>query len=147
MVLERDDPYVLRELGRRRERTRPASTGTPSWKDLHDKEYRTHKLSFGAGADRGAAKSQCWATLTDREKEVLDFSLQVHGDRLMHNLSQQIHRVIVSGRPEKSKHVVPTQLPSQILWVAGGHNRLLLGREALLYLGFPVAKARRRSYQ
>ena len=40
---------------------------------------------------------------------------------------------------ETQKHTAPTQLPGQILFVeVADPPRLLLGREALLYLGFPV---------
>jgi hypothetical protein len=62
---------------------------------------------------------------------------------LMRNVSQSISRMSGSSVDEATgRHTAPAQLPTQVLWVAGnGHQgRLLLGRESLLYQGFPTAK-------
>ena len=72
------------------------------------------------------------------------------GDVLFRNISQSAGRVIMSTFRD-GKHVAPTQLPSQLLWIQPGLaasgqvgsqcnvGRLLLGREALMLQGYPVA--------
>ena len=60
----------------------------------------------------------------------------------MRDLSQSITRLVVSSR-HGTRHVAPTQLPKQTLWLERPHGlRLMLGREALALQGFPVTKVR-----
>ena len=71
------------------------------------------------------------------------------GDVLFRNISQSAARVIMSTVHD-GKHVAPTQLPSQLLWIQPGLaasgqvaskcnvGRLLTGREALMMQGYPV---------
>ena len=73
-------------------------------------------------------------------QDILTFSREVHPGCAMRDLSQSITRLVVSSRAG-NRHVAPTQLPRQLLWIESPFGlRLLLGREALTMQGFPTAK-------
>ena len=104
---------------------------------------------MGRGHGRSTAISW-FATLTPQQRGALTFSQKKDpGDVLFQNISQPAVRVIMST-VQDGKHVAPTQLPSQLLWIEPGLaasgqvgsqsnvGRLLLGREALLFQGYPV---------
>ena len=88
--------------------------------------------------------------MTPLQRGTLTFSQKKDpGDVLFRNISQSAARVIMSTVHD-GKHVAPTQLPSQLLWIQPGLaasgqvaskcnvGRLLLGREALMMQGYPV---------
>jgi site-specific DNA-cytosine methylase len=134
---------VQRELAQRLAAGPRASAASASaeWPALQMREYRGRALRWGQGPDGASASSPWYPTLNPRERGTLVYSLAVHPDRLLHNISQQIHRVPVSALVD-GRHVAPTQMPGQLVWVcaAGSQPRLLLGREALLLQGFPVGR-------
>ena len=84
--------------------------------------------------------NEWFMTLTDREKDVLVLSRAQGPQAGFRNLSQSVGRVHSNTWLEDcQKHVAPTMLPGQILFLEVlKPPRLLLGRKCLMYLGFPV---------
>ena len=83
--------------------------------------------------------NEWFLTFTDREKDVLILSRAQAPSAGFRNVSQSVGRVHSPSLDGKTnKHTAPTMLPGQILFVELARPpRLLLGREALVYLGFP----------
>ena len=152
VLLADDDPAVAAELERRRlEASGRVTEGAWSEAALksHIDLYRSHGLRWGE-ATEGSLKSPWFATITPQQRGTLTFSQKKDpGDVLFRNIGQSAARVIMST-VQDGKHVAPTQLPSQLLWIEPGLaasgqvgsqtnvGRLLLGREALLFQGYPV---------
>ena len=91
----------------------------------------------------GIASNPWFATLTEREKDALPLLQAQLPKTLMRDLSPSIARAnAATWKPEIVKHLAPTMPPKMNVWVEpAGHvkkARLLLGREGLLYQGFPV---------
>ena len=89
------------------------------------------------------ASNPWFATLTEREKDALPLLQAQLPKTLMRDLSPSIARAnAATWKPEIVKHLAPTMPPKMNVWVEpAGHvkkARLLLGREGLLYQGFPV---------
>ena len=153
VLLADDDPAVTTELERRVEasgRVRAEGVAPDAWIRAHINLYRSHGLRWGEPTEE-AQQSPWFATITPQQRDTLTFSQKKDpGDVLFRNISQSAARVIMSTI-KAGKHVAPTQLPSQLLWIQPGFaasgqvgsdckvGRLLLGREALMMQGFPVA--------
>ena len=174
LLLADDDPAVAAELERRvasgrvraeaSGRVRAEADAPDGWIRAHINLYRSHGLRWGEST--GESQNSPWfATMTPQQRGTLTFSQKKDpGDVLFRNVSQSAARVIMSTVKD-GKHVAPTQLPSQLLWVQPGLaasgqvgsirkpglaasgqvgstckvGRLLLGREALIMQGYPVA--------
>ena len=151
VLLDDDDPAVAAELERRLQASGRVTEGAWSEAALksHIDLYRSHGLRWGE-ATEGSLKSRWFATMTPQQRDTLTFSQKKDpGDVLFRNISQSAARVIMSTVHD-GKHVAPTQLPSQLLWIQPGLaasgqvdskcnvGRLLLGREALMMQGYPV---------
>ena len=97
----------------------------------------------GQGAQPNVSNNSWYKTLTDREQDALPL-LQVQSPgSLMRALSQSInHANAFTWKAEAGKHIAPTMLPKMNLWLEPvpprNAARLMLGREALLFQGFPA---------
>ena len=106
--------------------------------------WRWQNLCGWSGATGRNVSNNAWyKTLTDREQDALPL-LQVQSPgSLMRDLSQSINRAnAFTWRAEGGKHIAPTMLPKMNLWLEPvpprNTARLMLGREALLFQGFPA---------
>ena len=151
-VLYRDDhPAVEKELTRRLGEGTPTGKTSTDWADSHMRLYRSKGLRWGTSLLNEATQSSPWIRFVlPRERECAEFSMETKPEAFARDLSQSIDRVSHSSRHEFSQdHVAPTQLPKQQIWLDWASHpsagkvvpRLLLGQEALLLQGFPVAKA------
>lgn len=151
ILLEDHHPAVLEELQlrtwRREEQNRsekPAPTG--DWPDQHMKLAQALRLRWGQGAPPELASNPWFQTLTAREQDALPLlQAQMPAEKsMMRDLSQSIFRANANTwKTDAQKHLAPTMLPKMNVWIEPvGHHvkkaRMLLGREALLYHGFPV---------
>ena len=141
LLLPEDHPHVLAELKRRMEgATRQRHT-------YNMKEALDHccenNVSWASLQDRIPLKlkqSPWYATLTARECLVLAVSLTtIPASLLFRDVSCSVRRGRVSTI-ESGKHCAGTVMPTQSLMVfqKAEHPRLLLGREAMLFQGFPI---------
>ena len=152
VLLVDDDPAVEAELERRLAASGRGTEG--GWSEAGLKAHidlcRSHGLRWGEATEE-SLKSRWFATLSPMQRSTLSFSQKKDpGDVLFRNISQSAGRVIMSTFRD-GKHVAPTQLPSQLLWIQPGLaasgqvgsqcnvGRLLLGREALMLQGYLVA--------
>ena len=86
-------------------------------------------------------------TLGNREKNALPLLQHQHSPKasMIRDLSQSIARAnSITWQEDEKRHVGPTLLSRQTLWAEPTSNsdfeaRLLLGREALRFQGFPIA--------
>ncbi len=147
VLLSDRHPAVQRELlARSRDCAKAPAEGRNLWPAQHIQAFQAAGQRWGAQhpPDRVAA-SPWYKTLSGREQGNLLFKLAEGDARAMWNLSQTVHRVNCSSSTEEggiTRHVAPTMLPGQVLWLDIGHGdpRLLLGREALLLQGFPLCR-------
>ncbi|CAE7041808.1 mspIM [Symbiodinium sp. CCMP2592] len=111
-----------------------------NWVEQHLKASETLGVRWGQPAGRELESSPWFRTLTDREKDALVLSRSHAPQAGFRNLSQSLNRIHTMTLAEGcTKHVAPTMLPGQILFVELVRPpRLLLGREALILQGFPV---------
>ena len=146
-LLADDDPAVLADLTHRMQRReelsqheKPSST---EWADHHMKMAESLRVRWGQGAQPNVSNNSWYKTLTDREQDALPL-LQVQSPgSLMRDLSQSINRAnAFTWKAEAGKHIAPTMLPKMNLWLEPvpprNAARLMLGREALLFQGFPA---------
>ena len=147
VLLADDDPAVLADLTHRMQRReelsqheKPSST---EWADHHMKMAESLRVRWGQGAQPNVSNNSWYKTLTDREQDALPL-LQVQSPgSLMRDLSQSINRAnAFTWKAEAGKHIAPTMLPKMNLWLEPvpprNAARLMLGREALLFQGFPA---------
>ena len=100
--------------------------------------YRDKGQAYGAEAASEELLASLWyRTLTPEQKDVLVYNL--HDTALFLDIGQSLTKVRRS-RIMSSGHVAFTQTPRQLVMICQGPNkfRLLLGRESLLFQGFPV---------
>ena len=143
LLLPDTDPAVEKELQARLARGERAGSSSSSWTETHLREFQGAGVRWGSSATDDFAHSVWFTTLLPRERDALKLYATKDKTCLMRNVSQSISRMSGSSVDEATgRHTAPAQLPTQVLWVAGnGHQgRLLLGRESLLYQGFPTAK-------
>lgn len=142
LLLEDAHPAVQAALNKRLAHgSRGQQAGAAEWPECHRREYQQAGLRWGCPPpDQATSTSPWYGTLTARERSTLVYCLARYPDQLMYNLSQQLTRVPTSSKSANGCYLAPTQLPGQLLWLslAGGVPRLQLGREALLFLGFPL---------
>lgn len=104
------------------------------------------RLRWGQGAPPELASNPWFQTLTARGQDALPLlQAQMPAEKsMMRDLSQSIFRANANTwKTDAQKHLAPTMLPKMNVWIEPvGHHvkkaRMLLGREALLYQGFPV---------
>ena len=113
------------------------------WVEQHMKMAETLRVSYGSLTYKHA--SSAWhSTLTAREQDALPLLAAQVPNTMMRDLSQSIFRADASTwKSDIGMHVAPTMLPRMQLWLepCGLHvkgARLMLGREALVFQGFPV---------
>ena len=113
-----------------------------NWVEQHLKASENLGVRWGQPAGPDLERNPWFRTLTDREKDALVISRSHAPQAGFRNLSQSLNRIHTMTLAEGStKHVAPTMLPGQILFVELARPpRLLLGREALLLQGYPVAR-------
>ena len=111
-----------------------------SWTDQHIKFAEAEGLRWGQPYPQSLKLNQWFQSLTAREQDLLVLSRAQAPDAGFRNLSQSIGREYsMSFCAETLKHVAPTMLPGQLFFVELlTPPRLMLGREALLFQGFPA---------
>ena len=156
LLLPDDNPHVEGELLRR---TASGKAVDPAgWIEKHRKAYNQIRLSWGLPTPYEKTTSSPWfQTLTRCQKSTLIY----HHHKLLSSasrLQQQCVRnqcptlmVDTNQSPERlfyssastvgEAHVAPCMIPGQKMWIhrPDGHERLLLGREALMFQAYPVA--------
>ena len=59
---------------------------------------------------------------------------------LMIDLSPSIGRLTASSTDTSGKRIAPCIMPHQLLWLQITQPRIMLGREALLFQGYPISR-------
>ena len=156
--LEADDPAVTSELHAReekranerlkkekeKEKKDKAQQQQPAaaWVDQHMQFAKNLKRRWGVAAPKELQQNPWFRVLTQREQDMLPHLQAENSLICLRDLSQSINRANVgSWNRDRGMHLAPTVLPRQQLWiepVEPERCRLLLGREALLYQGFPA---------
>ena len=110
------------------------------WIEQHLKFSARQGMRWGEPVGPDLEVNEWFLTLSDREKDVLLLSRSQAPEVAFRNLSQSVGRVHSNTFCKQTqKHIAPTMLPSQLLWVeVTKPPRLLLGRESLCYVGFPI---------
>ncbi|CAE7946113.1 unnamed protein product [Symbiodinium sp. KB8] len=111
------------------------------WIEQHMKFAEGLGIRWGFPAEAELASNPWFKLLTDREQDVLKLSRKAAPQCAFRNLSQSLNRAHHGTLSEAGKVLAPTMLPGQLLWVELlKPPRFLLGREALLFQGFPVER-------
>ena len=120
--------------------SKASKSAAAAWVDQHLKLSDALGVCWGQPVSQDLEVNECFLTLTDRGKDVLLLSRSQAQDAGFRNLSQSVMRVrCTSLNRETGKHLAPTMLPGQLLFVELVQPpRFLLGREALILQGFPV---------
>ena len=152
MWLPADDPTVLRELEHREEKRaserarkekdekegKPITTPSTGWVDQHMQFAASLKRRWGMAPPAKLQSNRWFQVLTPREQDMLPHLQAERPELLMRDISQNIFRAHNASIDKATGSIVaPTVLPKQLMWIEGEDSRLLLGREALLYQGFP----------
>ena len=139
-ILPEDDESVLSELARRQEHTRKAKRSPYNMKTAMNTASGL-SVPWGTFPPPADLKESVWfATLTPEQQDALSFSFhQTPGRLLLRDCRNTLGRVRVSTF-DSGKHRAQTMVPSQLLIVFDGVQppRCLLGRESLVFQGFPV---------
>lgn len=106
------------------------------------KMAQTLRVRWGQRAPPELSENPWFATLTAREQDALPLLRAQMPSSIMRDLSQSIFRAnAATWKADLKKHVAPTMLPRMNVWLEPAGRvkqaRMLLGREALLYQGFP----------
>ena len=140
------DPAVQKELqARLAHGTRGSPYASTGWAEAHLHEFQKAGVRWGSGSADNLKDSLWFSTLSCREQDILRYASSVNASALLINVSQSITRVPSSSFSfETQTHIGPAVLPTQVVWItsqgAGADvGRLMLGREALVLQGFPVA--------
>jgi site-specific DNA-cytosine methylase len=147
VLLSHDDDAVMSELRRKgREHETMAKMVTAEWPEAHMKFAADIRKLWGQPAGAHLQQNPWYHTLGLREKNALPL-LQFQtpaATGMVRDLSQSIQRAnSITWQEDTKRHVCPTLLSKQSLWVENLPNsrhgaRLMLGREALLLQGFPI---------
>ncbi|CAJ1351093.1 unnamed protein product, partial [Effrenium voratum] len=122
-------------------RSQSNSAGS-AWIEQHMRYSESAGVRWGQPVPADLACNDWFDTLTDREKDSLLLSRHQAPSAGFRNLSQSVGRVhSQSWSPDSGKHVAPTMLPGQLLFVELTRPaRVLLGQEALIMQGFPARR-------
>ena len=117
-----------------------AAKSSSSWTEQHMKFAENEGLRWGQPYPEALKLNAWFETLTEREQDVVVLSRAQAPDAGFRNVPQTLGRVnTISYCQETKKHLAPTMLPGQILFVeVAKPPRIMLGREALIFQGFPV---------
>ena len=103
------------------------------------------RVRWGQRAPPELASNPWFQTLTAREKDALSLlQAQMPAPKtMMRDLSQSLSRANANTwKADAMKHLAPIMLPKMNVWIEQvgpvRQARMLLGREALLYQGFPA---------
>ena len=135
-------PAVEAELQRRLAHGHRRGSVSGQGTETHLRKFQSAGVRWGSLSSDDSLASLWFPTLLPREQDALRYSLRKEPNFLMRNISQNVTRLPISSiHAETGKHVAPAQLPTQIVWISDGTSpgRLQLGREALIYQGFPIA--------
>lgn len=147
-LLAPDHPAVLAELQSREDKKKaedptPGAASSAQWPEQHMKFAAERGVLWCQKAPEHLRNNAWYHTLTSREKNALPLLQHQHSSEsaMIRDLSQSIYRANSVTRLEH-RHVGPTLLSRQTLWAEprlfGREARVLLGREALRFQGFPV---------
>ena len=117
--------------------------GAGAWSEQHIRELNQVGGRVGQGCSE--ASSPWFKVMVRRQQSCLEHAFQVQRSFFMADVSQSLARIRFSLYPEVPETggiVAPTMMPEQIIWISDRvyGSRLLLGREALMFQGFPVQK-------
>ncbi len=151
VLLSSDDPAVLKERARRTARAAEVADNTDApdaaaarppaeWPMQHFKRAADLGVRWAQKPPQDLLDNEWFLTLCARERDALLLSRATHHAVLFRDLSQSLGRgVAATWKEEAQKHVAPTQMPSAHVWVeVGAASRVMLGRESLVFQGFPV---------
>ena len=117
------------------------------WVESHMQFAQSHKLRWGTPVPQSLSGNPWFHLLTPREKDLLWLCQQQIPDFLFHDISQSVARGNGANSLRTCKdqpwltgrHVAPTLLPKQCLWIEDGQDsRIMLGQESLMLQGFPI---------
>ena len=144
VLLPPNDPAVCAEL-QRRQATKAAS-GQGAYNIASAMETaKARGVLWGSFGPSPAMRADAWfSTLTKQQQDAVAFSLATSPDHvLFRDVSQSLGQVRLSTRFAENPHdhCAPAVMPAQMMMVFadGQPYRLLLGREALVFQGFPIA--------
>ena len=123
-----------------------SSKASGGWVEQHLRVSEALGVRWGAPVPREYEINEWFLTFTDREKDALLIarsqvkSQSADTEVVFFNVSQSVMCVhTASFNKDTGKHLAPTMLPSQVLFMElVKPARLLLGREALIMQAFPV---------
>lgn len=146
-LLAPDHPAVLAELQSREDKKKAedpmSGASNAQWPEQHMKFAAERGVLWCQKAPEQLRTNAWYHTLGSREKNALPLLQHQHNSEsaMIRDLSQSIYRANSVTRVEH-RHVGPTLLSRQTLWVEprlfGRDARVLLGREALRFQGFPI---------
>ena len=131
-----------KQMEKQKEKEKKQGASAPSgesWVEAHMQFAGLHKIRYGSGAGSGLLENPWFKTLSPREQDMLPVLQAQNATTIFRDLSQSIGRANSNSLQVSGKHLFPTMLPKQQLWIEQGrHSRFLLGQEALLLQGFPA---------
>ena len=138
LLLDEDDPAIDDELNRRL-----AMGDTDSRYNVCAaiSTFQGAGLSWGSvDAQRDTQESPWYTTLANGQRNVLTYSEAQDKEAMFRDIGQSSSRVRLSHKVE-DKHILFCQMPGQLVWVRrdGKLPRLQMGREALIFQGYPIA--------
>ena len=117
-----------------------------AWVDAHMQFAEHNRLRWGQPAPEDLQRNAWFGLLTHREQDalVLNRAALPSACYMFRDVSQSVTRVSTLSKKDDrpDRHVGPTMMPRQCLWMEDERKeegcRIMLGREALLFQGFPA---------
>ena len=145
VLLPASDAAVQAELARRSAAETKDELGS-RWQPLHRSMFRLADLRWGREVPCESTLACPWYNnMPRREQEVLTYHEKACRPKKMRDLSQAINRERSEMRHSSGVEIVPTCMPNMDLWIPEmvSHPdvgpRLLIGREAMMFNGYPIA--------
>ncbi len=115
-----------------------AASSAVSWTDQHIKFSQQLGVRWGKSQE-DLVGNPWFNTLLPREQDALKLSRGQVERALFRDMSQGVARMAYPEFQKEGVSVAPTILPGQSLWLeAGSCSRLVLGRESMMWQGFPI---------
>ncbi len=146
ILLDGDDDAVDRELNKRLAIGHKSSNYNVS---QATSDYKRLGIRWGDAGSRLPVEVKCstwFQTLAPSQVSALTFSHAEMDVAVMRDISQSLSRLryskMVDSDYDDKRHVAFCQMPQQIAWLecANQQPRPLLGREALMIQGYPIAQ-------
>ena len=108
-----------------------------TWVEKHMAHADQLGVRWASPVPNALSQNPWFMCLTKREGDALRLS-RVEGPSCeFRNLSQSVGRINTLSHQTSGKHVGPTMLPGQVLWLES-QERPMVGEEALIFQGFPI---------